>query len=70
MNKNTQEALLTLFNNEKASLESKGLTNNQVFGILLNKEYVSKSGDIFTLKSLGLVNSVFSDSPTQTDIDL
>ncbi len=70
MNKNTQEALLTLFNNEKASLESKGLTNNQVFGILLNKEYVSKNGDIFTLKSLGLVNSVFSDSPTQTNIDL
>ncbi len=70
MNKNTQEALLTLFNNEKASLESKGLTGNQVFGILLNKEYVSKSGDIFTLKSLGLVNSVFSDSPTQTNIDL
>ena len=69
MNQAQITQLIKLFTAEKESLESKGLSYKQVFGVLYNKEYVTKSGIIFTLKSTGLVNQVFIDSPEQTEID-
>ena len=71
MNLNTQQtkALTTFFLAQKQELETKGLTNKQVFGVLFNKEYINKSGIIFTLKSVGLVNSIFLNEPESVDVD-
>ena len=46
MNQAQTKQLIELFTTAKAELESKGLSYKQVFGILYNKEYVTKSGNI------------------------
>ena len=70
MNQAQTKQLIELFTAEKESLESKDLSYKQVFGVLYNKEYVTKSGNIFTLKTTGLVNSVFLDEPELVDFDI
>ena len=69
MNQAQTQTLIELFTTAKAELEEKGLSYKQVFGVLYNKEYVTKSGIIFSLKSTNLVNQVFIDSPETTNID-
>ena len=56
MNKVQAQQLVTLFQATKLELESKGLSDKQVFGVLFNKEYATKSGIIFTLN----ISSSFS----------
>ncbi len=70
MSSNTTTKLLALFTTHKSELEDKGLSDSQVFGVLMNKEFISKSGVIFTLKSTGLVNQIFVEKATEVDFDI
>lgn len=65
--------LVAILQHEKDVLEDRGLTKNQVFGILFNKEFKTKSGEIVSMKSLNsteLRNAVFPAEPESLDFDL
>ncbi len=68
-----QTKFVTVLLAEKTLLEDRHLSDAQVFGILYNKQYETKSGDTVSMASVNLpelTNAIFPPKASKIDFDI